>query len=275
MIGFLIINYNDAPTTEKLLRNIKDYGCLSKIVVVDNGSTDHSFKTLQTYENDHITILRREDGHEFGAGINFGLRYLLQEGIFYSFVSNSDVIIEKEEDLEKIIAHKTEASVIGPVIKEHRGYNKGWKVPTNFQLALASIPFFYRFFETLNRYPKSYYNHSFLPVEAVSFCFFFVSIRDLEKVDFLDSTTYLYFEENILSQRLRKKGIYLCNDVQVFHNHSVTIDKNLNRLKKYKTLSQSRRYFAKNYNHAGILTRFFLWFMEKITILGLALISIF
>ena len=31
MIGFLIINYNDAATTIKLLNNIKDYSCLSKL----------------------------------------------------------------------------------------------------------------------------------------------------------------------------------------------------------------------------------------------------
>ena len=36
MIGFLIVNYNDAKTTEKLLLNVKNYQCLDKILVVDN-----------------------------------------------------------------------------------------------------------------------------------------------------------------------------------------------------------------------------------------------
>lgn len=266
MIGFLIINYNDAPTTKTLLENIKDYKCLAKIVVVDNGSTDHSFEELKKCENEKIEIIRREDGREFGAGINFGLRYLESIGIQYSFVSNSDVVIYNEDSLKKIIDRRSQGTIMGPVIKEHSGYNKGWKVPTNMQLLLTSLPFIYRFFTSFNQYPDEYYKEDFLSVEAVSFCFFFVSIEKLKKVNFLDEHTHLYFEENITSCRLAKEGIYLCNDVEVFHNHSVTIDKNLNRLRKYKALSESKRYFAKTYNHAGIFTQFLLWIIEKITV---------
>ena len=46
-LGMVIINYNDYSTTKKLLENIVDYSCLDKIVVVDNCSTDDSFKKLK------------------------------------------------------------------------------------------------------------------------------------------------------------------------------------------------------------------------------------
>ena len=51
MIGFLIINYNDAKTTIHLLENIKHYSCIDQIVVVDNHSTDDSFDVLKAYES--------------------------------------------------------------------------------------------------------------------------------------------------------------------------------------------------------------------------------
>ena len=41
---FVIINYNDYETTKKLLDNIKDYKVIDKIYVVDNHSTDNSYK---------------------------------------------------------------------------------------------------------------------------------------------------------------------------------------------------------------------------------------
>lgn len=269
MIGFLIINYNDAPTTKKLLDNIKNYSCLDKIVVVDNNSTDSSFSELLPYQNEKITILRREDGRQFGAGINYGLRYLESCHVSYTFVSNSDIEIEKESDLQKIIMYRKQGSILAPVIREHTGFNRGWKVPSNGLLLLQSLPFIYRKFMDYNRYSDDYYSKDLLPVEVVSFCFFFVNIRDIRKVGYLDENIFLYFEENVMSCKLQKKGIYLCNEIMVFHNHSVTINKNLNRVNKYRTLSESKRYFAKKYNHAGILIQSSFWMIEKLTLLVL------
>lgn len=273
MIGFLIINYNDAKTTIKLLQNIEHYSCLDKILVVDNNSTDDSYQILKAYENEKITILHRDSGRQFGAGINFGLHYFEKIGISYTFISNSDIEIDSEEELKKIICHKEDGTILAPVIREHSFLNRGWKVPSNFQLVLSSIPYFYRFFCSMNRYEDSYYQQDFLPVEVVSFCFFFVNIREIERVGYLDENLFLYFEENTMSCKLEKKNIYLCTNSSVFHNHSVTINKNLNRRKKYLTLSTSRRYFAKQYNHAGFVSLFFLWMFEKITLIGFGLIS--
>lgn len=42
-INCVILNYNDAGTVENLVRRIKDYRCLDRIVVVDNASTDDSW----------------------------------------------------------------------------------------------------------------------------------------------------------------------------------------------------------------------------------------
>ena len=46
-LGMVIINYNDYETTEILLNNIKEYDSLDSIVIVDNHSTDDSYKLLK------------------------------------------------------------------------------------------------------------------------------------------------------------------------------------------------------------------------------------
>ena len=50
-LGMVIINYNDYKTTKILLNNVKDYDSLDSIVVVDNHSTDNSYKILKKLEN--------------------------------------------------------------------------------------------------------------------------------------------------------------------------------------------------------------------------------
>jgi len=65
------------------------------------------------------------------------------------------------------------------------------------------------------------------------------------------------------------------NKVEVFHNHSVTINKNLKRARKYLVLSQSRRYFAKKYNHANLFMLGLLWIVEKVSYGLLLFIDLF
>ena len=48
--GGFILNYNDADTTENLLKSIEHYSSIDNIVVVDNNSTDDSYDYL-SYNN--------------------------------------------------------------------------------------------------------------------------------------------------------------------------------------------------------------------------------
>ena len=46
-LSCVILNYNDAETTEKLVKQIADYNVLHQIIVVDNASTDDSLERLK------------------------------------------------------------------------------------------------------------------------------------------------------------------------------------------------------------------------------------
>ena len=47
-ISMIILNYNDSYTTLSLVDEVRDYECLDSVVVVDNHSSDDSWKRLQT-----------------------------------------------------------------------------------------------------------------------------------------------------------------------------------------------------------------------------------
>ena len=67
----------------------------------------------------------------------------------------------------------------------------------------------------------------------------------------------------------------IINGVNVIHNHSVTIDNSINRVKKYKILKKSQKYFHKNYSHASIFGIMFLCITDKIMLLLLYLVVFF
>lgn len=278
--AFLIINYNDFQTTLKLINNIKKYECVDKILVVDNNSTDASYAEIQKICNKKIEIIKNIANKGYGSGINFGAKYLIK--LFkkcYIIISNPDVEINKEEDITKLLGTFDEGTaVVAPIIKEHSGLNRGWKIPSPIQDTLLNIIYIHKYLRPkLLFYGEQYYKKNTANVEAVSGCFFIIDSTILEQIDFFDENMFLYYEENVLGRKIKQinKLIKINTKVQVFHNHSVTIDKNINKIKKYKELKKSQMYFQSKYNNANMLERALLFITNKLTLLMLSIVYLF
>ena len=269
---FLIINYNDYQTTEKILDNVKDYKILDKIIVVDNNSTDDSFKKLSNFKSKKLIVIKNSQNKGYGSGINFGCKYINSKfGESYVFISNPDVIIYGEEDLQKLIqTFDKDTAIVAPIIKEHEGYNRGWKIPSPIQDSLLNLIYIHRFLRPkLLFYKDECYKNNVMEVEAVSGCFFVINSFILKQCDYFDENIFLYYEENVIAKKIQKinKKVMINTQVEVFHNHSVTIDKNINHIKKYKELKKSQIYFQKYYNHANWCELFLLKITNKMTLL--------
>lgn len=253
-LGMVIVNYNDYKTTIELLNSIKDYKCLNSIIVVDNCSTDESVKELKTQENKKIVILEAKENKGYAAGLNIGAKYLNEKYKSCNIIfSNSDIIINKEEDLKQLSEDIQESiAVVGPTIVENKTLNRGWKMPTIKDEIKFNLPLISRKYRKENLYPEEYYQGNLSKVGVVSGCFFCVSGEALKKVNYFDENTFLYYEEQILATKLNHIGLLeaVDNNVVVIHNHSVTIDKNVKRINKYKILKTSQRYFVEKYLNA-------------------------
>lgn len=270
-LGMVIINYNDYKTTSFLLDSIKDYKCLDLIVVVDNKSTDDSLKYLKKYENNKIKIIEAEENKGYAAGLNAGAKEVIKKLKNCNIIfSNSDVIINKEEDLEKLSKDigKHSIAVVGPTIVENRSLNRGWMLPTIKDEIKFNLPLVSRKYRKEILYDDEHYNEDLSIVGVVSGCFFCVSGKVLEEVDYFDEATFLYYEEQILSKKLEEKDYQVAvdNNVVIIHNHSVTIDKNINKVNKYKELKKSQRYFVKEYLEATEKELKWLDFTNKLSL---------
>lgn len=270
MIGMVIVNYNDYETTKRLLDNVKDYKVLKEIVVVDNKSTDNSLEELRKLKNKKITIIDSGENKGYSYALNVGCKYLIDKYKSLNIViSNSDIIIESELDIKDLNSYiSTKNVIVGPTIIQGNDLNRGFKIPTPWQDIKQNIVFFGK--SVLAKelsYPDNYYHKDISKVDTVSGCFFMISSKHLEDMGYFDENVFLYYEENIMGIKTKKlgKNIIVCNNVDVIHDHSVSIDKSLKRIKKYDILKTSQEYFEKTYNGANKIELFFLKVFRYLT----------
>lgn len=268
-VFYIIINYNDYKTTLNLINNIKDYKMLDEIVVIDNKSTDDSVANLKKISN--ITLICNETNDGFARAINIASKYLIdkyKDG--YIIISNSDIRINKEKDIKKLISDfKNNIAVVGPTIQEPKDIVRGIKHTTVNQDILLNIPLINRLYKNkMISYKDNHYNKDVSIVDMVKGCFFIIDSKALEKINYLDENTFLYYEENILYTKLKVKGYktLIDNEVTVYHDHAKTISKNIKNVAKYKIVKDSMMYYEKQYNDASAFQLFILKILNNINL---------
>lgn len=278
MTFLLIINYNDFKNTKRLIENTINYKNIDKIVVVDNKSTDDSFKNLEKIKNEKVDLILSDNNLGYSYAINLGIKHI--ETITseaYIFISNSDIIIKKEEDITKLINSFDEnIGIVGPVIEEHGELNRGWKIPSPMQDALMNLVLVHNIVRKKKiLYKETHYQTDKSIVDVVSGCFFLVKLTDLKKINYFDDSVFLYYEENILAKKLKninKTGL-INNEVKVIHDHAASIDNNIKRIKKFKILKESQYYFQTKYNKANIFEKFMLKLCKSISLIIYHIVS--
>lgn len=268
--GIVIVNYNDYKTTKRLIDNIKDYKIFDKIVIVDNKSSDNSLKELKKLENKRIVVIDSGKNKGYSYALNVGCKYLIDK---YKeckiIVSNSDIIIQSENDIKDLFELvKGKNVIVGPTIIEGNNLNRGWILPKPMDDVAMNILGLYKKYQKRHlMYQDSYYYKGISKVGTVSGCFFAISSKHLEEMGYFDENVFLYYEENIMGVKTRDlgKNIIVANNIDVIHDHAVSIDKSLKRIKKYDILKNSQYYFEKTYNHASKGELFLLKLTSKIT----------
>ena len=135
-----------------------------KIVVVDNASTDNSYKELEKLKNEKIVVLKSSENKGYSGGLNHGCHYLIDKYERCNiFVSNPDIVIDSDDDIKKLLdTLSLDVSVVAPIVREHEGFNRGWKQPTTWQSILSNLVLVHKKVKEKLLYPEEYYNNSSL-----------------------------------------------------------------------------------------------------------------
>lgn len=261
---FLIVNYNDYISTKHLIDNVIDYKCIDEIVIVDNCSTDEEKKSLSTIKNERIHIIYNDENLGYSSAINIGSKYLIDKYKECNLIiSNSDVVILNEEDIEGMVEllNYDTIGLVGPQVIERGEISRGWKSPSVFTDFFLNIPILHSFFkEKICEYKDDYYNTQTSVVESLSTCFFLISSKTMQQINYMDENVFLYYEDNILGEKVRNLGLLVVVDnlVKIKHNYGITMRKNYNVRDRYKALFKSQIYYHTSYHKANRFKCFML-----------------
>lgn len=255
-IACLILNYNDADTTVKLLQLISKYDSVQIVLIVDNCSTDNSFKTLSKFQNNKIHLIRTAKNGGYGYGNNYGIRYLYNMNINYIIVANPDVEFSEELIIQmyKVLDSDLNVGIVSavPVDKDNIIMPFAWKKPDHVIHEILNNFFIYRkFFGDKTIYSKSIFvNKKYFVVDSVPGSLLMLNSKIMINCGMYDEGIFLYGEEKVLGYKLKSKNIktIVLLDRYYKHYHSVTIKKNIKSvLKNAKISCQSEFYILKNY----------------------------
>lgn len=252
----IIINYNDFPSTKRLLENVKEYKSLAKVLVVDNHSSDDSYQQLQHLKNNRIEIYQTKENKGFAYALNEGAKYIKKTYPACDIIfSNADIIIYSDQNVKELqqLLNKHHFGILAPVVYEQQQLNRGWHLLTPKQEILTNLPVIgKKFLQKYKTYQEEAYNQEITIVDVVSGCFFLMSSEVLEEAGYFDENTFLYYEENIMAQKLKDLGKQeaIANNITIIHDHSVSIDRSIRSIEKFKILKQSQYYYEKTYNQA-------------------------
>lgn len=257
----VILNYGTYDLTIKMIKEIQsklEYDNYS-IMVVDNCSPNESAEILEkkSKELNYLFYANRLNAG-YAAGNNIGIRYGIEHSYQYSWILNNDVELREKnilKELVDVLEKKDTIACIGPKI-----YNADGSVcapycrrPTVWNQSLGA-------FED-KKYRISKQDTSG-EVYRVYGCCMLLRNKAMAEVDCMDERTFLYGEEDILSERLVQKGYrtYYEPTVSITHLGSVSMKKASPDSKKRQLLEQekSRELYLKEYRHCSRIERW-IW----------------
>lgn len=235
-LAIVTVNYNNKQDTLEFLESLKKLdtkGFETKLIVVDNGSTDGSVSAvLKQFPN--IILLQTGVNKGYAGGFNHGLCHAMVWGADYFFVANNDLLIKDKSlvnHLVQVIEKDTKIGIVSPKIlfapgfefhKDRYANNQKGKV-----IWYAGADFDWNNIHSLHRGIDEVDGGDFDRVEKtslVSGACFLVKREVLEKVGMFDETLFAYLEDTDFSVRVKKAGFlsYYDGGASVYHKVSRT-----------------------------------------------------
>lgn len=250
--ALIILNYNSFNDLVSLVNQLTLSVHKEKytVIVIDNNSSndieklDEYFYSKKAYfsseifnvkQNEKFTknslfYIKLNENKGYSYGNNIGLKLAHKLGFKLAFVINPDVSIvdfKIFDDATSVFSSNKRIGVLGYRVILPNGKNQGpFKYRLSWDLLLRNL--FYPFYDVikifllkLEKNKKGYFT-----VPAVVGCFVGFDLEKMHLVDYYDENVFLYFEEYIISERMRQKG-YLTvyrDNFSVKHHHDYESD---------------------------------------------------
>lgn len=258
MIGVVVINYHSEEKTIEFVRTelvkiSEDYA----VVIVDNGSTDESRdRLLEAFKgaDQYVFVVPSEENLGFAKGNNLGAQVAANQfAPDVLLFANNDIRIVEPDAVGKMAAKLRSldsAGALGPKVigldgrlQSPEPFVSFWDRHVTLYLGSLFSSKSRAFWEEYSRTAEEGFHY------RVSGSFFMVKAADYSACGGMDPNTFLYSEEMILSERLKRigKGVYYFPEVSVVHEHGATTRKYYDKVRVRELKYRSEKYYYKTY----------------------------
>lgn len=271
-LAAIILNYNTPNQTVNLACQIDQLG--HYVVIVDNCSSDDSVNFIRNkiQELQNCKLICAETNGGYAKGNNVGIRFAIKEwNVDYVAIMNPDIEMLHKDTLEKLCQALEEDNNLAGVTALtifnedlNRDNSCAARLLTPVELIFSDLFFWGQFIK--KNYSSLTGNKNLVAyVDKVQGCFFVMKTKEFEDIGLFDEHTFLYFEEDIIGQKVKKSGLklgVLLSEI-IRHNHGVKDREMFNKEKRLfynKCMMESKKYYMLNVLKANPL----IWKMSYI-----------
>ena len=274
----IILNYNDSQRAVTLARRCQLFSSIKHIVVVDNCSTDDSLDVLRTAQNScEFDLCLALENKGFASGNNIGAKYAIAHfSPDYLLFANTDTEFTDDDIIEclNVISNNPKIGLLSMRMKDSNGKEErsSWRRKTTAQYLLSNL-WLYRHLTYLNDHTSFESNNKFQIVDIVRGSFMLFNAKVLESVGYFDEGTFLYYEEECISQRLRDRNFYVASltDRYYVHRH---ISKGTDLLNQSRVMNQSLLYYLRTYRHISLIVQLLFMILSAYSLFELRVIAL-
>ena len=268
MIGIVVVVYkNFAQTLKFITEEVVKLPQPYKLVVVNNASTEEDMHVLaeaygaQSIEDSYVTVDCSVDKYVicvrenlgYAKGNNLGADFIIRNfKCDYLLFSNDDIIFTMPDVCNKLITCLDKDLSVGAIGPRVVGLDGGDQSPhTNVITPYRQIA--WKLLHFLRRKTKGVARQSTKPSSGycywVSGAFFMMRTTDFISISGFDPNTFLYAEEVIIAERLKKIGkqMFFCAETEVLHLGGSTTDQTFSNKEMKKILVESNSLYYRRY----------------------------
>jgi GT2 family glycosyltransferase len=209
-----IINFNGKKNTQECIASIEDSDLTDlnlTVIVSDNASKEEFNEKDINFKNIPFKFIKHEENLGFAQGHNDAIQYALANGADYILILNNDVILDKNCLRELVKSFEDDVAIVSPKIYFAKGYefhkNRYRKSELGRVIWYAGGEM--DFLNVLGKHRGvDEVDHGQFDKETetdfASGCCMMLSSKALGKVGSFDDKYFLYYEDNDLSQRIKK-----------------------------------------------------------------------
>lgn len=288
ILSVIVVNYkNEDMTISFVMNELSKISVEHNVLIVNNSVSDESDEKLAdklnaeiVYSTDkdenirasRVYIIHNDTNAGFAKANNYGAVFAKNNfNTEYLLFTNNDIkfldVNVVEALINKMACHQ-EIAIIGPKVVGLDGKLQSPEPYYSFYQRMI-LPYI----KPLMRWKKDKIksNYSELAEEGYHYklmgSFFICNAKDYFACGMMDSHTFLYYEENILTERLRKigKSAYYFPQVGVLHAHNQTIGKHTSFKQQRDYMFESGAYFYKTYKNVPSLCVYFAWVLKELS----------